>query len=80
MEIINLTNRKVVIEVPGWSSIIISPEEGELPSEPRENTIYIVEPSEVDKINYERRNDIVTPKGMTTTNDAYPRYAGCWYL
>ena len=80
MEIINLTNRKVVIEVPGWSSIIIPPsEDGELPSEPRENTIYIVEDlSEVN--NYERRNDVVTPKGVTTTSDAYPRYAGCWYI
>ena len=79
MEIINLTHRKVYIEVPGWHMIIIPPssEEVEVPSEPRENTIYIV-PELLDK--YERRNDIVTPKGVTTTSDAYPRYAGCWYL
>ena len=80
MEIINLTNRKVYIEIPGWSMIIIRPsEEGvEIPSEPRENTIYIVPPELLNK--YEGRNDIVTPKGVTTTSDAYPRYAGCWYL
>ena len=79
MEILNLTNRKVIIEVPGWSSIIIPPTQGgELLDEPKEDVMYIVPPDVKDE--NPNRKDVLTPKGMTTTTDSCPRYAGCWYI
>ena len=82
MEIINLTNRKIIIRIPCWNPIIIPPSEGggELPSEPREGIIYIVPPEVKNTERYYDREDIFTPKGMTTTSDSCPRFVGCWYI
>ena len=82
MEIINLTHRKVIIRIPKWNPIIIPPAEGIdiIPSEPKENTIILVTPEVKNTDRYYDRDDVLTPKGLTTTSDSYPRFVGCWYI
>ena len=82
MEIINLTNRKIIIRIPKWNPIIIPPAEGIdiIPSEPRVGILYIVPPEVKNTERYYDREDIFTPKGITTTSDSCPRFVGCWYI